>query len=71
MPGSTGGAAFYVQGLKCALQRPPGYQLPATRKRKWNPEKHPWFVKYERIAGTPLEKHLQTDVTPDIGKGKP
>jgi len=25
---------------------------------RWNPEKQLWFVKYGKIAGTPLEKHL-------------
>lgn len=26
---------------------------------RWNPEKQRWFVKYGKIAGTPLEKHLR------------
>ena len=26
---------------------------------RWNPEKRLWFVKYGKIAGTPLEKHIQ------------
>ena len=25
---------------------------------RWNPGKRLWFVKYGKIAGTPLEKHL-------------
>jgi len=25
---------------------------------RWNPTKQRWFVKYGKIAGTPLEKHL-------------
>jgi hypothetical protein len=28
---------------------------------KWNPEKQLWFVKYGKIAGTPLEKHIHVD----------
>ena len=28
---------------------------------RWNPEKRLWFVKYGKIAGTPLEKHIQVD----------
>ena len=28
---------------------------------KWNPEKRLWFVTYGKIAGTPLEKHIQVN----------
>ena len=28
---------------------------------RWNPEKMLWFVKYGKIAGTPLEKHIYVD----------
>lgn len=28
---------------------------------KWYPEKKLWFVKYGRIVGTPLEKHIYVD----------
>ncbi len=28
---------------------------------KWNSEKQCWFVQYGRIAGTPLEKHINVD----------
>jgi hypothetical protein len=28
---------------------------------RWNPDKKLWFVKYGKIAGTPLEKHLYVD----------
>ena len=28
---------------------------------RWNPGKRLWFVKYGKIAGTPLEKHLHID----------
>ncbi len=28
---------------------------------RWNPEKRRWFVKFGKIAGTPLEKHIQVD----------
>jgi len=28
---------------------------------RWNPEKKLWFVKYGKIVGTPLEKHIQVD----------
>jgi hypothetical protein len=30
---------------------------------RWNPERKLWFVKYGRIAGTPLEKHIQVDAS--------
>jgi hypothetical protein len=29
----------------------------------WNPERKLWFVKYGKIAGTPLEKHIQVDAS--------
>jgi hypothetical protein len=28
---------------------------------RWNPEKKLWLVRYGKIAGTPLEKHIQVD----------
>lgn len=28
---------------------------------RWNPEKQLWYVKYGKIAGTPLEKHIHID----------
>jgi hypothetical protein len=28
---------------------------------RWNPEKKLWFVKYGKIVGTPLEKHIHID----------
>jgi hypothetical protein len=30
---------------------------------RWNPERHLWFVKYGKIAGTPLEKHIHIDAS--------
>ncbi len=30
---------------------------------RWNPEKRLWFVKYGKIVGTPLEKHIQVDAS--------
>jgi len=30
---------------------------------RWDPENKLWYVKYGRIAGTPLEKHLYVDDT--------
>ena len=30
---------------------------------RWNPEKKLWFVKYDKIVGTPLEKHIQADAS--------
>jgi hypothetical protein len=30
---------------------------------RWNPEKQLWFAKYGKIAGTPLEKHIQVMVS--------
>jgi hypothetical protein len=32
-----------------------------TAGGRWNPEKRLWFVQYGKIAGTPLEKHIQVD----------
>ena len=32
-----------------------------TSGGRWNPEKRLWFVKYGKIVGTPLEKHIQVD----------
>lgn len=32
-----------------------------TAGGRWDPEKKLWFVRYDRIAGTPLEKHIQVD----------
>jgi len=29
----------------------------------WNPEERRWFVKYGKIVGTPLEKHIQVDAS--------
>jgi len=45
-----------------------GYETELRLKAKaaggrWNPEKRLWFVKYGRIAGTPLEKHIHIDET--------
>jgi hypothetical protein len=28
---------------------------------RWNPEKLSWFVKFGKIAGTPLEKYIHLD----------
>lgn len=30
---------------------------------RWNPEKQLWFVKYGKISGTSLEKHIHIDAT--------
>jgi len=43
-----------------------GYELELRAQAKeaggrWNPEKQLWFVKYGKIAGTSLEKHIQVD----------
>ncbi len=40
--------------------------MPARQQAKaaggrWNPEKKLWFVKYGKIAGTALEKHIYVD----------
>jgi len=45
-----------------------GYETELRAKAKsaggrWNPEKQLWFVKYGRISGTPLEKHIHIDET--------
>jgi hypothetical protein len=28
---------------------------------RWNPEKQRWYVKYDKVTGTPLAKHIQVD----------
>jgi hypothetical protein len=28
---------------------------------RWDPKKKLWFVRYGKIAATPLEKHIQVD----------
>ncbi len=43
-----------------AFDMPTRLQVKAAGGR-WNPEKKLWFVKYGKIAGTPLEKHIQVD----------
>jgi hypothetical protein len=35
--------------------------LAKTAGGRWNPEKQLWFVKYGKIAGTLLEKHIPVD----------
>jgi hypothetical protein len=30
---------------------------------RWNPEKRLWFIKFGKIAGTSLEKHIQVDMS--------
>lgn len=30
---------------------------------RWNPETKLWFVKYGKIVGTPLEKHIHVDAS--------
>ncbi len=44
------------------------YDMPMRQRAKaaggrWNPEKRRWFVKFGKIAGTPLEKHLHMMVS--------
>ena len=43
-----------------AVDMPMRLQAKAAGGR-WNPEKKLWFVKYGKIVGTPLEKHIQVD----------
>jgi hypothetical protein len=33
---------------------------------RWNPEKQLWFVRFGKIAGTPLEKHIHIDETGEL-----
>ena len=39
----------------------PARLLAKTAGGRWNPEKQLWFVKYGKIAGTQLEKHIRVD----------
>lgn len=43
-----------------AIDMPMRFQAKAAGG-KWNPEKRLWFVKYDKIVGTPLERHIQAD----------
>ena len=43
-----------------AADMPMRFQAKAAGGR-WNPEKKLWLVKYGKIVGTPLEKHIQAD----------
>ena len=45
-----------------ATDMPMRFQAKAAGGR-WNPEKKLWFVKYGKIVGTPLEKHIQIDAS--------
>lgn len=41
-----------------------------TAGARWNPETQLWFVKYGKIVGTSLEKHIQVDEKDKQGKPK-
>jgi hypothetical protein len=43
-----------------AFDLPSRSQVKAAGGR-WDPERKLWFVKFGKIAGTPLEKHIQVD----------
>ena len=45
-----------------AADMPMWFQAKAAGGR-WNPEKKLWFVKYDKIVGTPLEKHIPADAS--------
>jgi len=45
-----------------AADMPMRFQAKAAGGR-WNPEKRLWFVKYDKIVATPLEKHIQVDAS--------
>jgi hypothetical protein len=45
-----------------AADMPMRFQAKAAGGR-WNPEKQLWFVKYGKIAGTSLEKHIHIDAS--------
>jgi hypothetical protein len=45
-----------------AADMPMRFQVKAAGGR-WNPEKQLWFVKYGKIAGTSLEKHIHIDAS--------
>ena len=34
-------------------------------KGRWNPDKRLWYIRYENIKGTPLEKHIVLDAFTD------
>ena len=48
-----------------AFDMPSRLQAKAAGGR-WDSEKKLWFVKYGKIADTPLEKHIQVDDPDDI-----
>jgi hypothetical protein len=41
-----------------------------TAGAKWSSEKKLWLVAYGKIAGTPLEMHIQVDENDNHGKRK-
>ena len=43
-----------------AADMPARLQVKAAGGR-WDPEKKLWYIKHGKIAGTPLEKHIQVD----------
>jgi hypothetical protein len=45
-----------------AADMPMRFQAKAAGGR-WSPEKQLWFVKYGKIAGTSLEKHIHIDAS--------
>ncbi len=56
---------LHIEGYEKDLQA----QAKAAGAR-WNPEKQLWFVKYEKIVGTTLAKHILVDAKDNHGKSK-
>ncbi len=44
--------------LRITVDDMPMRQQAKAAGGRWNPEKRLWFVRYGKIAGTPLEKHI-------------
>ena len=47
--------------LRIEVEDMPMRQQAKAAGGRWNPEKRLWFVKYGKIAGTALEKHIYVD----------
>jgi hypothetical protein len=41
----------------------PSRSLAKAAGGKWDPRKRPWSVRYGKIAGTGLEKHIYVDAS--------
>jgi hypothetical protein len=48
----------------------PSREIAKAAKGRWDPEQKLWLIRYGRIKGTVLEKHIVLDAFPKPGKSK-